>query len=130
MSHLRQAFEHLCEAAKPAQHWYVSLIEDVQFYGGPEEGGWWGTDSVLIAYQHCETEERANALQEEIEKFAQELTAEARKAHGEHCLRQLNWLEERGLDADFLPEDDGPSKYRVTVTEHIPKSRYGRRHYE
>jgi hypothetical protein len=32
----------------------------------------------------------------------------------------MEWLEERGLDADYLPEDDGPSNYRVIVCDELP----------
>jgi hypothetical protein len=126
---VKQAFEAVCKEAKPAGVFYVAMFELVPYYGGPEEGGWWGEDNILVAYQRFDTQEAADAAKEKIEELAADLSAQERTAHGEYCLRTMEWLDDRGLDADFLPEDDGPSEYYVTVTDSLPESSYGCRHY-
>lgn len=130
MSYIQEAFNLICQEKKEPSSYYVCLMENVQFYGGPEEGGWWGTDSILIAYQEFPTEELANEAKEKIEKLAEELNQCERDQHGQLCLNQMEWLESRGLDADYLPENDGPSEYHVYVDTEIPVSSYGSRHYE
>lgn len=129
MSYLKQAFELACEDAKTPEGSYVCLIEDVPFFGGPEEGGWYGEDSIIVAYQYCETEEEAAAIKEKIQELAQELQIRSEQEYGDQCLREMNWLDDRGLDADFLPEPDGPSTYRVHISESLPRSNFGCRNY-
>jgi hypothetical protein len=131
MSFNREAFNRICtEAVTCDSRWYVVLIERSQFYGGPEEGGWWGTDTEVIAYQEYPSEELAHRAQGAIEQLARELSIGERRKYGEQCLRELEWLEARGLDADYLPEPDGPTDYVVRVTNEIPQSSLGCRHYE
>jgi len=50
---------------------------------------------------------------------------------GEQCLRETEWLAQRGLDDSFLPEVDGETNYSV-LTEESPGSFESRgcRHYE
>ena len=130
-SDLAEAFFTVCNEAKPAQGHYVSLYVDVPFYGGPEEGGWWGHDCSLVAYQWCSTEEEVEAKREAVEKLAKEKSEQAKREFGEHCLRQTEWLEARGLDDSFLPEVDGEERYYVVI-EDTPGSQesQGCRHYE
>ncbi len=130
MSHIRQAFDMVCKDAIAAGCWYVSLVEHVQFYGGPEEGGWWGTDTFVIAFESFFSERDARVVAEKINELAKTLTEAARSEHGKMCLQQMKWLDERFLDADFLPENDGPSTYSVVVGENLPEERRGCRHYE
>ena len=130
MAYLQEAFNQICKDAKPAEGYYVSLLEESSYYGGPEEGGWWGNDTNIVAYQYFPTEEEAEAAREAVEKLAQELEDTSNREHGEHCLRQMEWLEARGLDADYLPEDDGPSKFYVIVSKGLPEETCGPRHYE
>jgi hypothetical protein len=129
-NYLESAFHAVIEDAKTPETWYVSLVESYQRYGGPEEGGWWTTDSVVISYKEFSTEEAANLAKEAVEKLAEELTAESRKDYGEQMLRSMEWLDDRGLDADFLPEPDGESTYSVVVSKGIPSNSYGPTHYE
>jgi hypothetical protein len=128
--YLQEAFNQVCKEAKTAKCWYVSLMENRPFYDGPEEGGWWGCDTVVVAYQQFDTEEAANNAKQAVEKLAAELTEESKKDFGKQCLQEMDWLEQRGLDADFLPESDGESDFFVVVSESVPGSRYGRRGYE
>jgi hypothetical protein len=103
----------------------------VPFYGGPEEGGWWGHDTVLEAYQQFPTKEAAEAAKLEVEKFASEMNGIRKREFGEYCLNSMEWLEARGLDADFLPEPDGETEYFVTI-EDTPGEQVHQdcRHYE
>jgi hypothetical protein len=128
---LQDAFLKVCEDAKPANGAYVSLYMIVPFYGGPEEGGWWGRDSHLVAYQWCPTEEEAERTRACVEAYAKELEEESRRAFGEYCNTTMEWLEARGLDADFLPPPDGETTYSVVVEDRSGscESR-GCRHYE
>lgn len=127
--YLRQAFETIINDAKQPEVWYVTLVEHQPFYGGPEEGGWWGEDREVVGYKEFPSEELAEAAAEAVRAFAKELEAQSRRAFGEHCLREMEWLEARGLDADFLPEPDGETKYSVVVSQDIPESSRGCRQY-
>ncbi len=124
------AFFEVCRAARPPQGHYVVLMHKTERYGGPEEGGWWVEDHLVEAYQYFATEEAAQAAYEAVRALAADLTRQALVAHGEHCLREMDWLDARGLEADYLPEPDGPGDYYVTLTDEVPASSYAPRHYE
>lgn len=130
MSYIQSAFEAVCKSALQAEDVYVCLMERSSFYGGPEEGGWWGEDVALVAHQQFDTREQAEAAREDVETLAEELEAEARKSFGDQCLREMDWCEARGLEADWLPEPDGPSEFTVcVVTDGLPQSYRGCRQY-
>ncbi len=130
-NYFTEAFHQICkEAVQANKSVFVCLMEKIPFYGGPEEGGWWGADYILQSYQEFPNEEIANQIVEKVFKLAQELNQEAQKQYGDQCLRDIKWLEARGLDANFLPEPDGPSEYFILVTKDIPQNVYGSRHYE
>ena len=94
---------------------YVSLYERSPFYGGPQEGGWWGEDTTLVSTIRCADEAEAYELCERVQLMAKRLTTEAQNEHGRTCLRECEWLEARGLDSDYLGEVDGPNSYFVVV---------------
>ena len=127
--YIQAAFESVCEDNKKPGCWYVILVSTQQCYGGPEEGGWWYSTGKLEAYKEYPTEELAEEAREKVKVLADELQANSRRAHGEHCLRQLEWLDARGLDADYLPEDDGPEEYEVSVVDELPVFDNRRPHY-
>jgi hypothetical protein len=104
-------------------------MEKAPYYGGPEEGGWSGEDHIVVAYQEYPSKELAEKEKEKIESLAEEFNQEERRGYGDHCLRTMEWLEQKGLDADFLPEPDGPSEYYVMVTNTIPQNSYGSRQW-
>lgn len=116
--------------AEPSEIVYVSLYSNIPFYGGPEEGGWYGEDTVLIAYYACE-KRIAKKLKKQINKLAKEKSKRELEKYGDHCLRTCEWLNQRGLDPDYLPEPDGPVTYFVVV-EKQPGSRthYDSRTYQ
>ncbi|MDE1971010.1 MAG: hypothetical protein KGI50_05565 [Patescibacteria group bacterium] len=129
-AYIKCAFDALMEDAIKADVWYVCLYEDIPFYGGPEEGGWWGTDRDVVAYQVFPSEELANEARDKVLKLAKELSEDSRRQYGDYCLETMEWLNARGLDADFFPEPDGESKFCVVVSQEAPKAKLGCRHYE
>lgn len=129
MSYLQSAFNQVCKEAKQASTYYVCLVETYQAYGGPEEGGWWYNVNTLVAYQEFPSEESANEAREKVEQLAKDLEEEASREYGEYCLRSCEWLEARGLDADFFPEPDGPTRYHVFVDNELPVYQNARPHY-
>ncbi len=130
--HIKDAFEQtITDAVQVNNTWYLSLFEEIPYYGGPEEGGWWGSDSILQAYKSFETEEAAKLAHAAVIKQAESLSLEARRDYGKQCLQETEWLEARGLEDSFLPEVAGESRFFVTLEEsdQIPHSVYGTRGY-
>lgn len=130
MSYLQEAFNQAIKDATPASTWYVCLVSRYQAYGGPEEGGWWYTVRNLEAYREYPSEELAEAAAALVKQTAQELSQLAMRAHGERCLQEMEWLDARGLDADWLPEPDGAEEYEVFVAEELPHYTHRRPQYE
>lgn len=124
-----EAFHKICDKAINTGLYYVSLVENRPYYGGPEEGGWWGRDQIVIAYQSFNSEEAANAAVLLIEELAADLSATALQEYGDKCLRECEWCEARGLDADYLPEVDGESTFDVYISEELPQHCYGEREF-
>lgn len=124
------AFDGVVPDAKRPERWYLCLISRYQRYGGPEEGGWWQTMSSVEKYKEFMSKELAEEAKEKVEALAKELTEESRKEHGEMCLRQMEWLEARGLEADYFPENDGPEEYMVLVCDELPVYDNTPAHYE
>ena len=97
------------------------------------EGGWWGSDTRLVAYQEFATEEAADAAFEKIKELAEQKNKEAKQRYGEMCLAQMEFCDDRGIDDynSVFGEVDGEENYYV-VREETPgegESR-GCRHYE
>ena len=130
MTTISEAFFKTCSDAVPARSSYVSLYVSTPYYGGPEEGGWWGSDTSLVAYHKCDTDEQAAAVAAKVKAVAEELSLEAKKSFGRACLSQTAWLEARGLDDNSLPEVDGEASYYIACEEQ-PGShcQRGDRHY-
>lgn len=117
---VREAFDRVCDGAVEAGRWYVALIESRRRYGGPEEGGWWYTTRDLVAYREYPSRDLAEAAAGAVRVLAEELRRESLRAHGDYCLSTMDWLDERGLDADYLPDPDGPDEYDVEVVAELP----------
>jgi hypothetical protein len=130
MNHLHEAFHEILDDVKVPGIWYVVLMEKVRSFGGPEEGGWWVTDNIVVAYREFPSKKIAEEAKKKVEELAKEMTKEERNSHGKHCLNQMEWLDARGLDSDYLPENSGPNEYYVIVTEEIPQDQYASRVYE
>jgi hypothetical protein len=123
MNNMSNAFHAVCtDAVKPNGKWYVVLWEHVASYGGPEEGGWYNHSAFVQAYKCFTNEEAAQMALQEVQKMAEELTKAQSRIEGQACLDSLEWLEARGLDADFLPDPDR-SDYSVSIQDTPPESR-------
>lgn len=130
-NNILEAFKTVIPNATLAKPHYIVLWKRIPFFGGPEEGGWFGSDDIPEAYYRVSTLEAAEALRLQIKAKAKEMSADASRAHGEGCLNQLAWCEERGVDDSnsVYGEDAGAESYYVTVQEEIPEASYGERHY-
>jgi hypothetical protein len=126
---IQQAFNLVCDDAIKAEKWCVALKERTRVYLGPWEGGTYGDDIEVISYKWYDTKEQAEAVKAEVEKVAKEMTEQASKSHGRYCQMMMDWLEARGLEADFLPEPDGPSEYYVTIENDYPTGCRSSREY-
>lgn len=114
---------------KHPEIWYLVLLVRIPFYGGPEEGGWYGEDVNLVAYKQYNSKEDAERGLDAVKKLAKQLSDEARTEYGKQCLREMEFLDARGLDADYLPEPDGPEEYSVEICEELPEPIRGCRIY-
>jgi hypothetical protein len=130
MSHVFQAFQIVIPDAIERDIWFVSIVEEVRRHAGYEEGGWWVTDQTVVAYKEYPSKELAERAVKQIEQMASELEHQATLAHGKHCAESMKWLEQRGLEADFMPEPDGAAKYRVVLSQEIPEDVRPSRTYE
>jgi hypothetical protein len=103
---------------------YVSLYAEIPFYGGPEEGGWWGRDIMLVSHkQVCSNE--VSLVKEQFEAVAKELGQAAKIRFGQQCINDMEHADALGIDLDSLPEVDGEATYFVYI-EDKPGSREGR----
>lgn len=95
---------------------YVSLYERVPFYGGPEEGGWWGQDVELKCYHRFATLEQAEQALERIETLAKKMTDTAKSDWAKQCLQECEQAEARGMEpSDLYPETAGAGEYFAAV---------------
>lgn len=115
---LDEAFWQVCADAEVPKRAYVSLYRVDSWYGGPEEGGWWGETVTLAGFMLCNTEQEARDRATAVEAHAEQLTREAREAYGRLCLQQCETAWDRGVEPDDLyGEVDGPETYYVTVED-------------
>lgn len=115
MGFLHAAFDEVCRKAENADETFVSLYERTCEYGGPEEGGWWRHDMVLLKTAKFPTQAVAERVAAQVASRASQMSAESKRAWAERCSREVDWCDERGLDADYLPEPDGPSEFEVVI---------------
>ena len=124
------AFFNVCPSAEKCETWYVVLWEYRSYYGGPEEGGWWGRDCIPVAIAEYNTQFRADAMAKQVYARAKEMTKQAQNEFNDYCLNSILAAEERGLSSEDLPEVDGAPEYKVYVQREYPEAIYGPRHYE
>lgn len=129
MSYIEQAWEMAIKEPQIAHPCYLCLISTYRAYGGPEEGGWWYDVSTLEEWKEFPSREAAEETKEQLEKIADELNFLARQEHGSYCQRSMEWLEARGLEADFLPEPDGEEKYIIEIHDTLPVFDNNRPHW-
>jgi len=130
MSHIQAAWNEVVKDSEKAGCYYVVLYSSQRCYGGPEEGGWWYDSNELIEYKVFTTEEAANAVADKVREVAKQMSIDSKRQMDRACLDSLEWLDARGLDADFLPEPDGHEEYYVTVTDRLPEFDQSKPHYE
>lgn len=115
---LDEAFWELCAEAEVPKRAYVSLYRVYSWYGGPQEGGWWGQTIILEGTMLCRTEQEAHDRAEAVEKYAYEKTQEANKAWSKQCLKECENAWDRGMEPeDLYDEVDGPDEWFVCVEE-------------
>jgi len=126
MSHLQEAFDEACKDSVEVFAWYCTLYVTWRWYGGAEEGGWWGTTVQAEAFQRFNSKEEAEAALEAVKTLAVEKTKEAKKIHGDICLNQLDYCERRGIDDanSVFGEIDEATSYSVRVENKLGSSNY------
>ena len=125
-----RAWNEIIEDKEVAQECYLSLYEEIPYYGGPEEGGWWGHLHILKQYCKCPTLDYAEELRKKLEIHCKELTEEAKRANGEHCLHYIQQAEARNEDVDDYGYD-GPMSYYVIIESVAGQNQVTERsHYE
>ena len=130
---ISQAFAEVCKNAKSKRLVYLSLYRSDPFYGGPEEGGWWGSDTHLVAYEEFSSNKEALLALEKVEKFAETLEIRGKIAYGMNCQEQIEWCEARGIEDSntVFGEVDGPSRFFCRTEYELGRHEHrGTRHYE
>ncbi len=115
---IEDSFDFICRQAVTAhesgEERFVSLYVKDRVYGGPEEGGWWYSNVTLVRYQEFASEAQAVKAKAAVEELAKCKTREEMLAHGERCLREMDWLDARMIDDyDWLGPPTCPSEYFV-----------------
>ena len=132
MNNITQAFDTVCTSAVQREVVYLVLYRRVEFYGGPEEGGWYGHDEFVEAYQEFPSRHAAEAARTAVEALATRLTREAEDERNRAALRACEWAEARGEDLDG-PEDaywTRGDEFRVVVQSELPSDTRGNRRWE
>lgn len=134
MNDLRQAFYQVAREAQPARRSYVSLYAILPYFGGVEEGGWWGHDVELVAYQEVSSDVEAEAVADKVRELAEDLSKEAKDSFHRGAAAQMEWLEQHDPmadESDYFPEVDGAEEYYVVVESQPGSQAYqGSRYYE
>jgi hypothetical protein len=112
---VKNSFFTVCDEAKPAAKIYVSLYISTPFYGGSEEGGWWGSDVELVASQPFMDETAAESAKKAVDELTEVSNDELRAEYGEQCQKELDFMERNNLGENFLPEVDGEAYYFVSI---------------
>jgi hypothetical protein len=134
MSGIYSAYFDVCNDAVKVtnQRWFVSLYVKAPFYGGPEEGGWWGTDRLLVATYEVPSEEMANTVVEKIEGWVSETNDDAKREHDEVNLQLSINAEQKSYDSpeELYGEDDGVEEYYVVIENNVGQNEHrDDRHY-
>jgi hypothetical protein len=134
MSYEKEAFYALVADIQPAAKSYISLYVTLPFFGGPEEGGWWGSDTELVAFAEVSNGVEANAIRDKVVELAEQMSKDAKDRFNRQCATEVEWVEQHDPMADvadYYPEVDGEETYWV-ATESTPGSMVsqGSRHYE
>lgn len=118
MSVLRDAYHRVIENAESAGRKYVSLYVRAEYYGGPEEGGWWGHDSILESYVEVSNMDMAERIYNDVYAEVERMNAERKADHNAALSRQCDEAWNRGEDLDDVGYA-GPDEYFVVI-ESVP----------
>ena len=132
-TYISAAFHAIAPNANTPAPYAVTLYVSLPFYGGAEEGGWYGRDVELVAWNEYPSQMAALRAVAQMAEKAREMSETATRAHGEQCNREMEWCDARGLDYDYLPEPDGPESYftKVEPVEEVGReASRGSRQYE
>lgn len=134
MSGIYSAYFDVCKTAVKVtnERWFVSLYIKAPFYGGPEEGGWWGCDRVLVASYEVASDVMAQTVYEKIASWVSETNDDAKREHGEVNLQLSINAEQKGYDSpeDLYGNDDGPDEYYVCIENNVGQNEHrDDRHY-
>ena len=118
---IHDAFDAIVNDATPAKGVYLTLYHTEQWYGGPEEGGWYGTTTKVVKYKQFSTREAAEAVYEQVHDLAEKLTEDAKQEHDRAMLAECEWCDRRGIDPADHPagEPDGPDNFTVHIEEEL-----------
>ena len=132
MNTITQAFDSVCASAVQREVVYLVLYRRVEFYGGPEEGGWYGHDEFVEAYQQFPSRHAAEAARVAVEAMATRLTQEAADERNRAALRACEQAEARGeeLDGPDDPYWTRGDEFVVVVQAELPSDSRGSRHWE
>jgi hypothetical protein len=113
---------------------YVVIYHGEQYYGGPEEGGWYGWDYVWTGYAVFASKDEATKARDWIERAMNPWNDELVQQRNEALASEYEALVARDPSADFDGPDDDESgcfeSYSVSVQETKPEDSFGSRHYE
>jgi len=127
---LIQAWDEIMADAQEAEECIVSMYSVERYYGGPEEGGWWGNLFILQKYVRCSNRDAAEKLQHKLQERCEELNREEQQRDSEDCLRHCERAWSRGEDVDDYGYD-GPSTYHVLIEKFPGENQQTERsHYE
>lgn len=116
---VKKAFERVCDEHETSARWYVTLYREIPFYGGPQEGGWWGCDVETVAFKSFLSHALAMEAAERVWALAKELNEQARQDFGKKCLTELDAAERRGMDPGELREVDGEDNFYVAIEQNL-----------
>jgi len=125
-----EAWNEIMADAQEAEECIVSMYSIEPYYGGPEEGGWWGNLLILKEFVRCTTRNAAEKLQEKLQSRCEEMSREEKTFDYEECLRVCVRAYARGEDVDDHGYD-GPSSYTVLIEKFPGENQVTERsHYE
>jgi hypothetical protein len=111
---------------------WVSLYAIEPFYGGPEEGGWWGKDQRLVWWKAYSNKHEAEQTMRKIEAFIKMFNSIERTNWYIQCEKELDIADAIGMNVNRLfGETSGPMEYECFVEENLGSNEnHGSRLYE
>lgn len=111
----------------------VTVYADTRCYGGPEEGGWWFTDTQVADSFIFSSRRKAKVFLRALEAVREERDLARRDGYDRHNEACLGYAERWGFDPDSVGSLDLPEKsfFRLeTLSTWYSEETNGRPHYE